>query len=220
MDRTLQNTARWWVCMNIINNYVFVSSLLYHTEATAFSHTIMCSVPPNTEKNQLTATYCNDQTMSCRILSFVMPDSYMLCYIRLLIGLWLPFTSGFSPMHRFPAKKVVNWQKSPPTHTLFQTHRPLRNGISEKHTQAYEGDVVAPPSTERFGELNSIQKLDVTNTLSCSIVPYFNARKMQLRNLININNQYTKCKVTKFDVGMGSLIGCALGNVVATALER
>ena len=44
---------KWWVCMNIINNYFFVFSislLLYHTEATGFRHTIVWSAPPDIEK--------------------------------------------------------------------------------------------------------------------------------------------------------------------------
>ena len=44
---------RWWlVCINIMNNYIFVffiSLLLYCTEETCFSHTIVWSAPPNAE---------------------------------------------------------------------------------------------------------------------------------------------------------------------------
>ena len=128
------------------------------------------------------------------------PDSYVLHYVRLLIGPWLPFITGFSPMHGFPG--ILLWQKPPPTHTLFWIHRPLRDKISEEHAKAYEVGVVAPPSTGSFGELNSMQKPDVTNTLSCIIVPYLNAWKTHLRNLININIWFTKHKVMKFEVGM------------------
>ena len=50
----------WRVCRNIINNNIFVL-LLYRTEATGFSLTIMWSVPPNTENishQQLTLVLC------------------------------------------------------------------------------------------------------------------------------------------------------------------
>ena len=37
----------WWVCMTISNNFIFSTSLLlYHREATDFSHTIMWLAPP------------------------------------------------------------------------------------------------------------------------------------------------------------------------------
>ena len=67
---------------------------------------------------------------------------------------------------------------------------------------AYEEGVAAPPTRGSFGEFNSMQKPDVTNTLLCIIVPYLNAQKTQLRNLTNTNNYYTKHKVMKFEVGM------------------
>ena len=50
-----------------------------------------------------------------------------------------------------------------------------------------------------------MQKPDVTNTL---YVPYLNAQKTQLKNIIN---WYTRHRVTKFKVRTGSLISCALG---------
>ena len=46
------NRLSWWMCMNIMNNYIvvfFIFLLLYRIEATGVSHIIVLSVPPYTE---------------------------------------------------------------------------------------------------------------------------------------------------------------------------
>ena len=155
------NSLRGRVHMNIINNYVFVFSislLLYCTEATDFSHTIMWS-----------AAYFSAQTALYRILPFVTPDSYVLCYIRLLISPWLYWHQSYRWISCHSTPNVVNWQKPPPTHTLMDPQPITRWGP--------QNGCSCTTSTGSFGKLNGMQKSDVTNILSCIIVPYLNARK-------------------------------------------
>ena len=62
----------------IINFWVFfISLLLYHSKATGFSHTIVCSALPDTEKNQLPTAYFRAQIVSCRTVQFVAVYSCM-----------------------------------------------------------------------------------------------------------------------------------------------
>ena len=61
---------------------------------------------------------------------------YVLHCIRLLIGLWLLFTTGVSPTYGFQlfyskVSELVN--ASTHAHTHFWTHRPLWDEISKKH---------------------------------------------------------------------------------------
>ena len=120
-----------------------------------------------------------------------MPDSYMLCYIRLRIGPWLALQlASVLQMNFLPFYSKGCELAKASTHacTHFWIHRPLRDEISKKLASAYEGGVAAQPSTGSFGELNSMQKPDFTKTPSCIIEPYLNAQKTELMNFINTNN--------------------------------
>ena len=114
--------------MNIIDNYVFVLLISLHpycTEATGFSHIIVWSAPPDTEKNQPTSAYFSNHTASCRISLFVTPDCYVLSYIRLVIGPQLPFIAGFSPMHGFPATLLRRLRTGKSLHLCTHSFGPI-----------------------------------------------------------------------------------------------
>ena len=98
----------------------------------------MWSAPPDTEKkNQPTTGYFSDQAVSRKISPFVTPDSFLHAPLYQAadwpMAFFYNWLQSYAWIYCYSTLKVANWQKPPPTHTLFWPHRPLRDEISKKH---------------------------------------------------------------------------------------